>query len=238
MRLDLYLVQKGYCRSRDRAKVLISDGKCVVNGQKVTKPAYKVQEGDELRLEEEDFPYVSRGGLKLEAGLECFQLQVEGKVALDVGVATGGFTDLLLRQGVRKVYAVDVGKGQLDEALQNDERVIFMPEKDARTLQPADIPEPLDLVVVDVSFISVTAMLQALRNCGQPTTDYVFLIKPQFETGKPHSGVLKDPQLIETTLQKVHGAFDEAGFHILDAMESPIKGKEGNREFLWHVRWR
>lgn len=238
MRLDIYLVEQGLCQSRDRAKALIESGDCMVNGRTIMKPAYRLLEQDDVVLKKPDFSYVSRGGLKLEAALEAFQLNVQDLVALDVGVATGGFTDCLLQKGVSRVYAVDVGKGQLVDKLQQDERVIFMPGHDARKLLKSDFPESLELVVVDVSFISVTTMLGALKNVGQSNTDYVFLIKPQFETGKPHSGVLRNMKVVNETLKNVQEAFEQEGYDILKMLESPIRGKEGNREFLWHVRWR
>lgn len=238
MRLDVYLVQEGYCQSRDRAKAFIAEGHCSVNGRVVTKPAYSVRQNDDVQLLAEDIPYVGRGGLKLEGALEAFDLHPEGTIALDVGVATGGFTDCLLQRGARKVYAVDVGKGQLADRLKHDDRLIFMPNKDARDLVTGDFPDQFDLIVVDVSFISVTKLLAALKTIGQPKTDYVFLIKPQFETGRPHSGVLKDEKLLQRTLKDVEKVFEEAGYVLVQTMDSPIRGKEGNREFLWHARLR
>lgn len=236
MRLDLFLVQRGYCRSRDRAKALVEAGDCTVNGQTVTKPAHNVTENDTIELINPDFSYVSRGGLKLAAALDTFDLPVKGKTVLDVGVATGGFTDCLLQRGAAKVYAVDVGKGQLASEIQQNKRVIFLPNTDARHLQADTLPERPDLVVVDVSFLSVTALLAALYTVAGAETVFVFLIKPQFETGKPHKGVLWDKDIVEKALKKVREAFHAAGYEILAEMESPVTGKEGNREFLWHAR--
>ncbi len=236
MRLDFYLVQKGMCQSRDRAKALIVEGECTVNGVMVKKPAFKVGPDDVVSLQKEDFSYVGRGGLKLEEALGAFGIDVLGMVALDTGAATGGFTDCLLQYGVKKVYALDIGKGQLAPQLQKDDRVVYMPHTDAREMQLPDFLDPLDLVVVDVSFISVTSILDALKRVSHPKTEFIILIKPQFETGKPHSGVLRDPTLIQNTLENVRKAFQKAGFSIVQEIPSPVLGKEGNREFLWHAR--
>lgn len=236
MRLDTYLVQEGLCQSRDRAKALIQRGDCVVNGVVVKKPAHKVQEEDVIELGKEDFSYVGRGGLKLEAALDRFGIEVKEKVALDVGVATGGFTDCLLQRGARKLYAVDVGKGQLADSLRLDERVVFMPQTDARDLEKRFFQDDLDIVVVDVSFISITALLEALRRVGSTETEYILLVKPQFETGQPHSGVLRKQKVIQEALERVREALNHHHFTIVEEMDSPITGKEGNKEFLWHVR--
>ena len=237
MRLDLYLTKNGYTKSRDRAKDIIKEGYCWVNGEAVVKPSYNVSHGDEIVMKKNDFSYVSRGGLKLEAALKEYKINVGGKTALDVGCATGGFTDCLLQAGVGKVYALDVGKGQIEDKLQNDERVVCLLGQDVRDVKQDDFTEILDLIVVDVSFISVEAVLGALAKIGTKNkTDYVFLIKPQYEVGKKHKGVLKDSALIEEILAKVRGAFEKNGFKIRKEISSPILGKDGNREFLWRVR--
>jgi len=237
VRLDLYLVQKGFCRSRDRAKGFIVAGVCKVNGRSVTKPAYSVEESDSVELIKEDFPYVGRGGLKLEKALADFGISVEGAVCVDVGVATGGFTDCLLQAGAKKVYAIDVGMGQLHDSLRQDTRVVFLPDTDIRHVGASLFQEIPDLIVVDVSFISVTLILSALKRISNARTDFVFLIKPQYEVGKKHSGVIRDEQMVQSLLIKVRVSFSEQGFDILREAESPITGKDGNKEFLWHVRF-
>lgn len=237
MRLDQFLVKTGDYKSRDRAKEAVLSGVCIVNGVIVKKPAYSVGDDDEVIVHGVDIPYVSRGGVKLEAALREFGIDVDGKVGLDVGVATGGFTDCLLQKGARLVYAVDVGKGQLVDELKKDDRVIFMPETDARNLDSRMFLEKIDLVVVDVSFISVLRILSALKQTfDSENLDFVFLIKPQFEVGEKYSRILRDKKKVERILEKVRVGFEEEGFRIMAEMESPITGKDGNREFLWHVR--
>jgi len=235
MRLDVYLVKNGMCKSRDRAKSLVMSGDCLVNEKIIKKPAFVVNENDVVTLNKEDFVYVGRGGLKLEKALDVFGIDVNGKIALDVGAATGGFTDCLLRRGVKKVYALDIGKGQLEDSLREDSRVAFMPGIDVRDVKKRDFDDDIDIIVVDVSFISVLKILDALRNVVVDGTKFVFLIKPQFETGKSHSGVLKDPMFIDKVLKGVRKGFKAAGFSIISEVESPVLGKNGNREFLWYI---
>ena len=236
MRLDRYLVERGDFRSRDRASEAVRAGAVLVNSQVVQKPAVEVKETDKVEVTVTDFAFVSRGGLKLEAALREFRLDVDGKDCLDIGVATGGFTDCLLRSGARRVYAVDVGKGQLEPSLLVDKRLDFRSNTDARDLQKADFSEKLDIIVIDVSFISITLLFEALKRIATGETQIIALIKPQFEYGAKHAGVIKDKKVVQEILKKLRVKWREAGFAIIKEMTSPIAGKEGNQEFLWWIR--
>lgn len=238
MRLDVCLVNKGLCRSRDRAKELIKQGACSVNGKVVLKASKQIEETDEIVLKKSDYEFVGRGALKLEKALDEFVIDVNGKVILDVGAATGGFTDCLLKRGARTVYALDIGEGQLAGELKNDERVIFLNETDIRTVEPRVFESDIDLIVVDVSFISLRDILDNLLFVAKDKKcdEFIFLVKPQYETGKKHSGVIKEKQLIERVLKGLRSFFEAKGLKICKEIESPIKGKEGNTEFLWHVK--
>jgi 23S rRNA (cytidine1920-2'-O)/16S rRNA (cytidine1409-2'-O)-methyltransferase len=236
MRLDQWLVQTGKFKSRERAKEAIEKQLIKVSGRIISKPAFEVAEGMDVQLLQPDFDFVSRGGLKLAAALTEFAVPVKGLVTLDIGVATGGFTEALLKAGAEKVYAVDIGEGQLDPKILADSRVVFRNQTDARKLQPKDFSEQLDLIVIDVSFISITALLPALLRISGPATRIIVLIKPQFELGKAHSGVIKDQKIIQQILSKLSPAFVQSGLEILKEMPSPILGKEGNQEFLWLLK--
>ncbi|RTH16242.1 TlyA family rRNA (cytidine-2'-O)-methyltransferase [Thermus scotoductus] len=231
MRLDRYLVERGLAESREKAQRLIQSGQVKVAGQVVTKPAHRVPDGArvELLLPER---YVSRGAYKLLGALEAFAVKVEGKVAADLGASTGGFTQVLMERGVQRVYAVDVGKGQLHPRLKGDPRVVSLEEQDVRTLA---LPEPVDLVVMDVSFISSTLLLPKVREILKPGGEALILVKPQFELGPGvHKGVVRDEALRQKALARVREKALELGFQVLGETESPLPGKEGNREFwLW-----
>ncbi|MCC7432847.1 TlyA family RNA methyltransferase [Candidatus Peregrinibacteria bacterium] len=237
MRLDQYLVKLGHFQSRERAKEAILTAGIVVNGKIAKKASIDVSEVDKIMVEKPDFIYVSRGALKLKAALEKFKIEVAGKICLDIGVATGGFTQVLLEAGANKVYAVDIGEGQLADLLRRDSRVEFRNNTDARYLKKTDFDFSLDLVVIDVSFISILALLPALKEVVSKG-ELVALIKPQFEYGKPHSGVISDAKIIAEILAKVRAGFSDNGFEILGEIPSPIRGKEGNQEFLWRVVWK
>lgn len=235
MRLDLYLVKKGFFRSRDRAQQAVRDGLVMVAGKIKTRPSFDLT-GEKVEVLTTDFPYVSRAALKLEAALQEFGLKVDRQVCLDIGVATGGFSDLLLRSGAQKVYAVDVGEGQLAAELLGNSKLIYRNFTDARDLQRETFQEKLDLIVIDVSFISVIQLIPALQRIADTETQIIALIKPQFELGIRHDGVITDQKILVKIQQKVRGAFLDAGFQIKAEMDSPIKGKEGNQEFLWWIR--
>lgn len=236
MRLDFWLVKNGFYKSRERAKEAVSAFGCRVDGKLIYKPAYQVEGDENIEPVSDDIKYVSRAGAKLEAALERFGIDVADKVVLDVGVATGGFTDVLLQKGAKKVYAVDVGKGQLDDNLKNDERVVFMPGTDARDLKHEMFDDSLDLVVVDVSFISVLKILPALQGLNGENTRFVILVKPQFEVGEFNPVVIKDEAKLALIVEKVQQEMENGSFEILQKMESPIRGKEGNKEFLFFLK--
>jgi 23S rRNA (cytidine1920-2'-O)/16S rRNA (cytidine1409-2'-O)-methyltransferase len=235
-RIDQLLVDRALAESRERAQALIIAGYVRVNGRKIDKPGQSVPEDSAIEITER-LRYVSRGGLKLEAAIHDFQIDVAGKVCLDVGASTGGFTDCLLQHGATRVYAFDVGAGQLDWKLRNDERVVVREGVNARYLTPADLPEPVDLIVCDVSFISVTLILPALPPLLRSPGALVILIKPQFEVGRNQvgkGGIVRDPALHSQVCQRIEAAVRALGFRTA-VMESPILGAEGNREFLLYA---
>ena len=235
-RLDRLLVDRGLVESREKAQALIMAGEVRVNGQKAAKPGQPVDSDAALELLARP-PFVGRGGIKLAGALRHFALDVTGKVCLDVGSSTGGFTDALLQAGASRVHAVDVGAGQLDWKLRTDPRVRLHEGINARQLQAAEIGEPVDLIVCDVSFISVTLILPAVIPLLQPTGQLVILIKPQFEAGRGQvgkGGIVRDPAIHRAACERVTGAVKEFGFET-SIMESPIHGAEGNKEFLLYA---
>ncbi|WP_022797951.1 TlyA family RNA methyltransferase [Thermus islandicus] len=231
MRLDRYLVEKGLAESREKAKRLIAEGRVRVEGKVVTKPAHPVPEGAEVALLAAE-RYVGRGAYKLLGALEGFPVAVAGKVAADLGASTGGFTQVLLEKGAKRVYAVDVGKGQLHPSLRQDPRVVRLEEQDARTVR---LPELVDLAVMDVSFISSTLLLPNVHALVRPGGEALVLVKPQFELGpKAHKGVVREEAKREEALKRVREKALELGFQVLGERESPLPGKEGNLEYwLW-----
>ena len=236
-RLDLELQTRGLAESREKAQALILAGEVFVDGQKAVKAGQSV--GADSRIEVvAPLRYVSRGGYKLEAALDQFEIRVDGRICLDVGTSTGGFTDCLLQRGALRVHAVDTGAGQIDWRLRNDPRVVLHEKTNARYLQPAQLGEQPDLIVCDVSFISVTLILPALYSILAKNGETVILVKPQFEVGRESvgkGGVVRDPSLHEQACRKVEEALALAGF-TSRRIESPILGQEGNREFLLHAR--
>ncbi len=238
-RLDLAVLQKGLAGSRERARALIMAGKVRVNDQPVDKAGAMVADDDAIRVKGEDIPYVSRGGLKLEAALAAFPVEVPGRVCLDVGASTGGFTDCLLQKGAERVYAVDVGYGQLAWTLRGDPRVTVIERTNIRHMAADAVPEPVDLVVIDVSFISLKIAAPAALPFARPGADMIALIKPQFEVGKGQvgkGGVVRDPDRRAAVIDDLKSFFTEAGVRPLDAVPSPILGPKGNREFLIHLK--
>jgi 23S rRNA (cytidine1920-2'-O)/16S rRNA (cytidine1409-2'-O)-methyltransferase len=240
-RLDKLVTEKNLAPSRERAQALILAGKILVNGQKIEKAGANVDADSELRMLGEDLRYVSRGGLKLEKALDHWQIDVAGKTCLDVGASTGGFTDCLLQHGAKQVIAVDTGRGQIDFRLRNDARVRLLEKTNARYLTLEQIQHPVDLVVMDVSFISATLVLPAVVKAAFPENksgEIVVLVKPQFEVGKGEvgkGGIVRDPEAQKAAVEKVRGTLSELHFQKIETIESPVLGAEGNREFLLHA---
>jgi 23S rRNA (cytidine1920-2'-O)/16S rRNA (cytidine1409-2'-O)-methyltransferase len=236
-RIDQLLVDRQLVESREKARALILAGHVMVNGQREDKAGHAVPVDASIELAE--LPrYVSRGGLKLEAALDHFRIDVTGKLALDVGSSTGGFTDCLLQHGAARVYAIDVGRSQLDWKLRNDPRVIVHEQVNARYLGKAQVPEPVNLAVCDVSFISVTMILPVLPDLLAESAEMVVLVKPQFELERHQigkGGIVRDPQLHQLACVRVEQAVQALGF-VAELMPSPILGAEGNHEFLLHAK--
>jgi 23S rRNA (cytidine1920-2'-O)/16S rRNA (cytidine1409-2'-O)-methyltransferase len=236
-RLDVLLNRRGLTESRERAKALILAGQVRVAGRVVDKAGTRVPVDVELTVEEPP-PYVSRGGIKLAAALEAFALEVTGKVVADVGASTGGFTDCLLQRGASRVYAIDVGYGQLAWKLRRDRRVAVMERVNARYLER--LPERVDLVTADVSFISLTVVLATALSWLKPQADVVALVKPQFEAGRRQvgtGGVVREPQVHRQVLEKITAWGSENGLVARGIVASPITGPAGNLEFLIHWSW-
>ena len=233
--MDVLLVERGLVESRERGQRLIRAGQVLVDGRIVDKPGAGVPGGADIHLRAK-LPYVSRGGLKLEAALDNFTVQVAGAVAADVGASTGGFTDCLLQRGARKVYAIDVGYGQLAWRLRQDPRVVVMERVNVRYLE--SLPEPIDLATVDVSFISLELVLPNVVGWLKPAGDIIALIKPQFEAGRAEvgkGGVVKDPEVHRAVLAKILGWALDHGLAVRGLMASPLRGPAGNVEFLAHL---
>ena len=241
LRLDVALHTRGLCDSREQARRLVIAGEVLVNGHAAAKPGTAVKDDDVLVINEKP-RYVSRGGFKLEGALQHFGINPSGMVCMDVGASTGGFTDCLLQHGAERVYAFDVGTNQLVWKLRNDPRVISREQFNVRHMQPADVPEPLDLAVFDVSFISLTLVLPPVMAALHPERGaIVCLIKPQFELTREEvsaGGIVRDPALHARAVEKVrHFVAEQPGFCWRGVMESPIKGTDGNTEFLaWITR--
>jgi len=234
-RIDQLLVDRGLVESRERARAYILAGYVFVNGQRADKAGQTVPVDSRIEITER-IPYVSRGGFKLEAALREFHIDVRDRVCVDVGASTGGFTDVLLQNGALRVYAVDVGTGQLDWKLRNDPRVVVREGLNARYMTVEDLGERVDLAVSDVSFISVTLLLPAMAGILQEKGELVILVKPQFEVGRGQvgkGGIVRDPELHRQACNRVESAVRELGFKT-ELMESPILGAEGNKEFLLH----
>lgn len=233
-RLDILILSRGLASSREAAKRLIMTGNVLVNGQAVDKPGTTVGRDAEITLKEIP-PYVSRGGLKLKRALDVFGISVCGKVAVDVGASTGGFTDCLLQEGAERVYAVDVGYGQLAEKLRRDSRVTVIERKNARNLKPEDIGEKADIITIDVSFISLEKVLSPAKALLKEDGIVIALIKPQFEAGRENvgkNGVVRSAEIHNTVIEKTVVAAVRDGLYLKNLTYSPIKGPKGNIEFL------
>ncbi len=238
-RLDVLLVKQGLAQSREKARAVIMAGDVFVDGQREDKAGTSFDESKvHIEVRGTALKYVSRGGLKLEKAMNQFGLTLDGKVCMDIGASTGGFTDCMLQNGAVKVYSVDVGHGQLAWKLRNDERVVCMEKTNFRYMTPADIADKLDFASVDVSFISLTKILLPARNLLKDGGQMVCLIKPQFEAGREKvgkKGVVREPEIHEEVVHKILDFADLVGFHILNLEFSPIKGPEGNIEYLVYL---
>ena len=238
-RLDVLLVERGLAETRTKAQAVIMSGLVYVAGQKADKPGMSFEESSEIEVRGATCPYVSRGGLKLEKALRDFGVDPTGYVCSDSGASTGGFTDCLLQQGAKKVFAIDVGYGQLDWKIRSDPRVVVMERTNVRYVTPEQLGEPLDLSVVDVSFISLRIVLPVIKTFLKEQAGQVLcLIKPQFEAGKEKvgkKGVVRDPAVHKEVLDDFVALTKEIGFKILGLTFSPVKGPEGNIEFLGHL---
>lgn len=239
-RLDVLLVKKGLAPSREKAKAVIMAGSVYVDGQKEDKAGSVFdEESAQIEVRGHALPYVSRGGLKLEKALRVFPITLTDKICMDIGASTGGFTDCMLQNGAAKVYSVDVGYGQLDWKLRQDDRVVCMEKTNFRYMTPEDIPDVLDFASVDVSFISLDKILTPAYALLKEQGEMVALIKPQFEAGREKvgkKGVVRDPKVHEEVISRIVRHADEVSFEVLDLSYSPIRGPEGNIEYLIHLR--
>ena len=234
-RLDLILVERGLASSRARAQALIMAGRILVNDQKVDKPGARIAAGDRIRRTGAAMPYVSRGGIKLAAALNHYGLAVAGCICLDVGASTGGFTDCLLQHGAQQVYSVDVGYGQMAWRLRQDPRVVVMERTNIRHMPRAALPQAVDLITIDVAFISLRIVMPGCLKFLKPHGRILALVKPQFEVGKGQvgkGGVVRDTGLQEAVVQKLLKVFRSLDLHVADPVPSPILGPKGNREYF------
>jgi 23S rRNA (cytidine1920-2'-O)/16S rRNA (cytidine1409-2'-O)-methyltransferase len=245
-RLDRLLVERGLAPTRERAQALILAGRVLVAEQKLDKPGHSVANDAPIRLLGGELRYVSRGGLKLEAALAHWKIDLQGRFCLDVGASTGGFTDCMLQHGAPRVLAVDTGYGQIAHTLRDDPRVSLMERTNARMLNPGDLPGGISFFAMDVSFISATLVLppvvgavrQLSDSSGDSPLEAVVLIKPQFEAGREHvgkGGIVRDPAAHQLAIERVRGCVEEQGGSRIEVIDSPITGAEGNREFLLHA---
>lgn len=237
-RIDILMVEKGLVSSRERAQAEIMAGNVFVNGQRADKAGEKYNVQVNVEVRGEAIPYVSRGGLKLEKALASFNINLDGKVCIDIGASTGGFTDCMLKNGAQKVYAIDVGYGQLAWKLRQDSRVVCMDRTNIRYVKPENIGEPADFASIDVSFISLIKVLPAVKQLLKENGEIVCLVKPQFEAGREKvgkKGVVRDKETHEEVLRKVIDFSIKEGFSIVNLDYSPIKGPEGNIEYLLYL---
>jgi 23S rRNA (cytidine1920-2'-O)/16S rRNA (cytidine1409-2'-O)-methyltransferase len=238
-RLDIVLMEKGLASSRQRAQALVRLGKVLVNETSIDKPGTLIHKNDLVRLKENDIPYVSRGGLKLETALRTLDIDVAGSICLDVGASTGGFTDCLLQHGVHQVFAVDVGYGQLAWRLRKDPRVFVIERTNIRYLKADALPHPVDFITIDVSFISLKIVVPAVVKFMKKETGILALIKPQFEVGKGKvgkGGVVRDPKLHSEVIADLTDFFIGEGLLSQAVVPSPISGPKGNKEFFIYLK--
>lgn len=239
LRLDTAMLQQGLAESREKAKALIMAGQVYINDQKELKSGTFIKEGDVIELRGKTNPFVSRGGLKLQKACEKFNIDLNNCVCMDIGASTGGFTDCMLAHGAKKVYAIDVGYGQLAWKLRTDERVVNMERTNFRHVTHEQISQEVDFASVDVSFISLKIILPVMRALLKPNGEAICLIKPQFEAGRENigkKGVVRDPLIHESVVENICTFAIENGFSVLNLEFSPIKGPEGNIEYLMHIR--
>ena len=240
-RLDKVIVDRGMVKSRERAKALIMAGNVLIDGLKVTKAGMLVSPDADILLKEDDIPFVSRDGLNMTAALDTFGVDPSGKTVMDIGCSTGGFTDCLLKRGAHKVYAVDVGYGQLDWSLRQDPRVILHEKTNIRHLKRERIPDMIDLIVIDVSFISLTQVLPKVHEFLHSGGDVIALVKPQFEVGREmveKGGIVRDEAKRLGAVQKICEFAGASGLSVIGTCDSPISGQKGNREYFIHLRRR
>ena len=238
-RLDILMTERALAPSREKAKAYIMSGNVYVNGQKEEKAGTMFPETANIEIRGNTLPYVSRGGLKLEKAMKNFDVTLDGKICMDVGASTGGFTDCMLQNGACKVYAIDVGRGQLDWKLRQDSRVVCMEKTNIRYVTPEDIGEAIDFSSIDVSFISLTKVLEPIRNYLKEDGEIVALIKPQFEAGREKvgkKGVVRDKAVHREVIMKVADYARNIGFGVMELDYSPIRGPEGNIEYLIHLK--
>ncbi|MBR7085172.1 MAG: TlyA family RNA methyltransferase [Oscillospiraceae bacterium] len=236
-RLDIALTERHLCQSRSRAKMLITEGRVLVNHQICIKPSELISEEDILELE--DIPFVGRGGLKLEGALKQFPVELNGRICLDIGASTGGFTDCMLKHGAKLVYAVDVGHGQLSETLRNHAQVVNLENTDIRNLTSGNFPETPDFCSIDVSFISLKHVLPSAFQLLADQAECIALVKPQFEAGKKalnKQGVVKSEKIRKQVLSEMQIFAVQTGFQVINSCESPIQGGTGNTEYLLYLR--
>ena len=235
-RLDILLVKRGLAESREKAKAIIMSGIVYVDGQKEDKAGQTFAEEVNIEVRGSTLKYVSRGGLKLEKAMECFDVSVENKVCMDIGASSGGFTDCMLQNGATKVYAVDVGHGQLAWKLRNDERVVSIEEMHIKDLKEEDINnEKVDFIVIDVSFISLTKVIPYFKKFLAKTGKIVMLVKPQFEVGREkigRNGIVENEEYHDEAIKKIISFSKECGYELIGVEDSPIRGAKGNKEFL------
>src|SRR5271170_7285734 len=240
-RLDKLLVERGLAPTRERAQAMVLAGRVLVNEQKVDKPGMPIAEGAVLRLLGDDPRYVGRGGLKLEAALKHWGIELTGRFCVDVGASTGGFTDCMLQHGAARVLAIDTGYGQIAQSLRSDLRVSLMKRTNARLLKPGDLPEGISFLAMDVSFISATLVLPpVVAAIGDSLTEAVILIKPQFDAGREYvgkGGIVRDPAGHQVAIDRVRECVAGRGAGEIAVIDSPILGAEGNKEFLLHASW-
>ena len=240
LRLDRWLVAHGYAETRGRAQWLIETGLVWVRGRSCRKPSLVVADPSQVEVRGDGLPYVSRGGLKLERALRAFRVDVAGLVALDIGASTGGFTDCLLQHGARRVYALDVGIGQLAAKLREDPRVISLEGRNIRTFPAAELPEAVELITVDVAFISLVHVLPLLPAFLGPRGHVIALLKPQFEVGVEHvgrGGIVRDPRRQVLAMRRVVSVAEAAGFRVIQTVDAPCLHARGNREVFIDLGW-
>lgn len=238
-RLDVLIYEKGLCESREKAKAIIMAGQVYVDNQKADKCGTQYDEKVKLEVRGDTLKYVSRGGLKLEKAMNNFDLDLNGKITMDIGASTGGFTDCMLQNGAKKVYSIDVGYGQLAWKLRSDERVVNLERTNFRNVKEEQVPDKIDFFSIDVSFISLKLLLPVARNLLAENGEAVCLIKPQFEAGRENvgkKGVVRDPKIHEMVVEDIRSFCLQNGYSVINLDFSPVKGPEGNIEYLIHIR--